>query len=160
MGLATTPTSRSFRGAESVEEPPVLHSRRSLTLRFNIPVARTHEFWDALRSGKFITTRCSKCGFVSFPPQADCPKCMGNEFTWVDLGRDATLVTFTRVHLPPASFAGVDPYVIAIGEMAGGSKVLAWLEGVKPEDAKPGMKIRVEPRTSSEGSPYYVFVRA
>lgn len=138
----------------------VLHSRRSLTLRFDIPISKTHEFWDALRQDRFVTTKCSKCGNVCFPPQADCPKCMSGEFSWVDLGREATLVTFTYVQITPASFADSDPYIIAIGELASGLKVLAWLEGVPPEKAKPGMKMRVEARTSKEGNPYYVFVAA
>lgn len=141
-----------------MSESPVLHSRRALTLRFDIPVSKTHEFWDALKNGKFVTTRCTKCGHVSFPPQADCPQCMGGEFSWVDLGRDATLVTFTRVQVTPASFAASDPYTIAIGELEDGLKVLAWLEGGEPDKVKPGMRIRLEARTSKEGNPYYVFV--
>jgi len=143
-----------------MEPEQVLHSRRSLTLRFDIPISKTHEFWDALKQGRFVTTKCSKCGNLSFPPQADCPKCMSNEFTWVELEREATLVTFTYVQITPASFADSDPYIIAIGELTGGLKVLAWLEGVSPEKAKPGMKMRVEARTSKQGNSYYVFVPA
>jgi len=141
-------------------EEPVLHSRRSLTLRFDIPISRTHEFWDALKEGRFVTTKCTNCGKVTFPPQADCPRCMSNEFTWIDLGRDATLVTFTHVQITPASFVDTDPYIIAIGELPDGLKVLAWLEGVQTEKAKPGMKLKIEGRTSKEGNPYYVFVPA
>ena len=127
-------------------------------MRFDIPISKTHEFWDALKVGKFVTTKCTKCGQVSFPPQADCPRCMGSEFSWVDLEREATLVTYTRVQITPASFAGSGPYVIAIGELKDGVKVLAWLEGVEPQKAKPGMRVRLEARTSEEGNPYYVFV--
>lgn len=131
-----------------------------MTLRFNIPISRTKVFWDSLKAGRFVTTKCTKCGNVSFPPQADCPRCMGSEFSWVDVGRDATLVTFTHVLMTPASFSENEPYVIAIGEFSGGLKVLAWLEGVDPRNAKPGMKLRIEPRASKEGNPYYVFVSA
>ena len=141
-----------------MSEPPSLHSRRTLTLKFDIPISKTREFWDALKRGKFITTKCTKCGHVSFPPQADCPRCMGDGFSWVELGRDATLVTYTRVQVAPASFADSSPYVIAIGELKDGLKVLAWLEGVGPGNAKPGMRLRLEARTSKEGNPYYVFV--
>jgi len=143
-----------------MSESPALHSRRTLTLKFDIPISKTHEFWDALKDGRFISTKCAKCGNVSFPPQADCPSCMGGEFSWVDLGRDATLVTYTRVQTVPASFAGSGPYMIAIGELKDGLKVLAWLEGAPPESVKPGMKIRLEARTSEEGNPYYVFAPA
>lgn len=143
-----------------MSEEPTLHSRRSLTLRFNIPIGKTHEFWDALKEGKFVTTKCSACGHVSFPPQADCPNCMSNELTWVDLGHEAKLVTFTYVQITPASFADKDPYIIAIGEFKDGVKVLAWLEGVQPESAKPGMRMKPEVRTEGGGSPYLVFVPA
>lgn len=138
----------------------VLHSRRTLSLRFDIPISRTHEFWDALREGRFVTTKCTSCGNLTFPPQADCPKCMGGNFEWVDLGREATLVTFTFVQITPASFVDKDPYIIAIGEFATGLKVLAWLEGVQPENAKPGMRLRMEARGVPEGNPYIVFVPA
>ncbi len=141
-----------------MHEDPVLHSRRSITLKFDIPISRTREFWEALKQGRFVTTKCTKCGQVTFPPQADCPKCMSNEFEWVGVGRDAALVTYTYVQITPASFAENDPYIIAIGEFSGGLKVLAWLEGIQPENVKPGMKLKVEERMSKEGNPYYVFV--
>jgi uncharacterized OB-fold protein len=139
-------------------DDPVLHSRRTLSLRFDIPISRTREFWDAIREGRFVTTKCASCGNLSFPPQADCPRCMGSTFEWFDLGRDATLVTFTHVRIAPASFADRDPYIIAIGEFPAGVKALAWLEGVKPDNAKVGMKLKVEARGSGGGNPYYVFV--
>ena len=143
-----------------MSEPPSLHSRRTLTLRFDIPISKTREFWSSLKAGRFVTTKCSKCGNVTFPPQADCPKCMSGEFTWFDLGRDAVLVTYTSVQNTPASFEGTDHYVIAIGEFPGGVKVLAWLEGARRETLKLGMRLRVETRASPEGNPYYVFVPA
>ena len=143
-----------------MSEPPSLHSRRILTLKFDLPISKTREFWDSLREGKFVTTKCTKCGNVSFPPQSDCPKCMSGEFEWLDLGREATLVTFTHVSVMPPSFAGRDPYVIAVGEFSAGVKVLAWLEGVKREEVKPRMKLRVEARSSVEANPFYVFVHA
>ncbi|MDG7010512.1 MAG: Zn-ribbon domain-containing OB-fold protein [Nitrososphaerota archaeon] len=143
-----------------MDENPYLHSRRALHLRFDIPILKTKEFWDMLRQGKLVTTKCLKCGNVSFPPQADCPKCMGSESEWVDLGTDATLVTFTHVKITPASFAEDGTYTIAIAQLKSGLKVLAWLEGVGAETVKPGMGLRIEARAGTGGSPYYVFVPA
>ena len=48
-------------------EPPTLHSRRTLNLTFNLPISKTHQFWDSLREGKFVTTRCRNCGRGQFP---------------------------------------------------------------------------------------------
>lgn len=141
-------------------EPPTLHSRRTLNLRFNIPISKTHQFWDSLRDGRFVTTKCRGCGHLSFPPQSDCPSCMGGNFDWVELGTDATLVTFTYVQVTPTSFVQNDPYIVAIGKLAQNLSVLAWLEGADVETLKPGAKLRLEARKADDGSPYYVFVIA
>jgi len=141
-------------------EPPTLHSRRTLNLTFNLPISKTHEFWDSLKQGKFVTTRCKDCGQVSFPPQADCPRCMGGNAEWVDMGTDAELITFTYVMVTPTSFVENDPYIVAIGRLKDGLKILAWVEGSSVEELKPGMRLRLEARKTAEGSPYYVFVLA
>ena len=139
-------------------EPPTLHSRRTLSLRFNVPISKTHPFWHSLKEGKFVTTRCGDCGTVSFPPQSDCPKCMGGKTEWVDLGTDAELVTYTYVQVTPTSFVESDPYLVGIGRLSQGLKVLAWVEGTTLEKLSPGMRMRLEARESADGSSYYVFV--
>jgi uncharacterized protein len=140
--------------------PPTLHSKRSLTLRFNIPISKTSPFWEALGEGKFVTTKCEDCGKMSFPPQADCPGCMSGNSKWVDLGTDAELLTFTYVQITPTSFVDHDPYLVAIGRLKEGLNVLAWVEGGDPMKLKPGDKLRIENRKDAQGSPYYVFVPA
>ena len=139
---------------------PTLRSKRSITLRFNIPVAKTQKFWDSLAEGKFVTTRCKDCGRLTFPPQADCPNCASANSEWVELGTDAELLTFTYVQVTPTSFVDHDPYVVGIGQLKEGLNVLAWIEGVDHAQLKPGARLRLEPRKDAESSPYYVFVRA
>jgi uncharacterized OB-fold protein len=139
-------------------EPPTLHSRRTLNLTFNLPISKTHQFWDSLKEGKFVTTRCKACGEVSFPPQTDCPRCMSGDAEWVDMGTDAELLTFTYVIVTPTSFVESDPYVVAIGRLNEGLKILAWVEGSSVEKLKPGMRLRLQARKTTEGAPYYVFV--
>lgn len=138
--------------------PPTLHSRRTLSLTFNLPIGKTHQFWDGLREGKFVTTRCRSCGEVTFPPQADCPRCMGSDVEWVDIGTDAELVTFTYVLVTPTSFVDSDPYVVAIGRLASGLKILAWVESADVQKLRPGVRLKLEARKAASGSPYYVYV--
>ena len=138
--------------------PATLHSKRSLTLRFNIPISKTSRFWEALAEGKFETTKCEDCEKVTFPPQADCPNCMSSNSKWVELGTEAELLTFTHVQITPTSFVDHDPYVVAIGRLKEGLNVLAWVEGGDPAKLKPGVRLRIESRKEAEGLPYYVFV--
>jgi uncharacterized protein len=140
--------------------PPTLRSRRSLTLRFNIPIAKTNAFWESLRDGKLVTTKCGDCGKLSFPPQADCPNCMSPNSAWVELGTEAELLTFTYLQITPTSFVDHDPYTVGIGKLKNGLNVLAWLEGADHTKIKPGDALRLEARKDADGSPYYVFVTA
>ena len=139
---------------------PTLRSKRSLTLRFNVPIAKTSPFWTALGEGRFVTTKCKSCGKLSFPPQADCPVCMAGDPDWVELGREAELLTFTLVQITPTSFVDYDPYVVAIGRLKEGVNVLAWLEASDTSNLRPGARLTVETRKDAEGGPYYVFVLA
>jgi len=141
-------------------EPATLRSRRTLDLRFNIPISKTSKFWEGLTAGKFLTTRCAECGKLSFPPQADCPNCMSGKADWVELGNEAELLTFTYVQITPTSFVDHDPYVVAIGRLKEGVNVLAWVEGGDATKLKPGDSLRIESRKDPQGGPYYVFVTA
>jgi uncharacterized OB-fold protein len=138
--------------------PRTLRSKRSLNLRFDIPISKTSRFWDALSDGKLVTTKCGDCGKTSFPPQVDCPNCMSGNAEWVELGTEAELLTFTHVQITPTSFVDHDPYMVAIGRLNGGVNILAWVEGGDPMKLKPGDRLRIEGRKDAEGSPYYVFV--
>jgi uncharacterized OB-fold protein len=125
-----------------------------------VPISKTSPFWDALGDGRFVTSKCGDCGRLSFPPQADCPSCMGSNPTWVELSKEAELLTFTYVQMTPTSFVDHDPYVVAIGRLKEGVNVLAWLEGSDTARLKPGAMLRIETRKDAEGGPYYVFVAA
>lgn len=105
-----------------------------------------------------MTTKCADCGRLTFPPQADCPGCLGANVEWIELAKDAQLVTFTYVQVTPTSFADHDPYVVGIGRLSEGVNVLAWVEGADPSNLRPGARLRLETRKDAEGGPYYVFV--
>ena len=57
---------------------------------------RIYPFYDNLREGKFTTTKCKKCGHITYPPQVICPKCWAEELEWVELPQRAKVVTLTE----------------------------------------------------------------
>ncbi len=85
---------------------------------------------------------------------------MSGDAEWISMGTDAELLTFTYVIVTPTSFVESDPYIVAIGRLNEGLKILAWVEGSSIEKLAPGMKLRLEARKTAQGSPYYVFVVA
>ena len=136
---------------------PTLKSR-PLTLTYEIPISKTHKFWNGIKEGKIYTTKCKKCGKMFFPPVADCPTCLSSDTEWVELSNEAQIETFTHVSVLPATFQNYEPYTIAIGKLKEGVRVLAWLKDIKLEDVKVGMKVKLLPKVSPEGMLTYEFL--
>jgi len=122
-----------------------------------IPISKTLKFWEELKQGKVLATKCTKCGKLYFPPSADCPDCLSSEMEWIELSNEAEIETFTHVVIRPTSFQQNRPYTVAIGRLKG-VKVLAWLTGFKLSEIKVGMKVKLVAKVTAEGNPTYEFI--
>jgi uncharacterized OB-fold protein len=122
---------------------PLYVSSRDLPLKFLIPTAKIKPFFDSLKEGNLVATRCTKCGAEYFPPQADCSACRSSEVEYVPLEKDATLLAYAVINVKPFSFAQYGDYTVAIGRLQEGLNVLTWIEGVETERIKVGMKLRL-----------------
>jgi len=47
-----------------------------------VPYTKVTEFADELKAGRLVGSVCRSCGQVSFPPRADCIKCLSPDFEW------------------------------------------------------------------------------
>lgn len=139
-------------------EPPSNLKSRPLTLTYEIPIGKTQKFWQELKGGKVVATRCKKCRELLFPPAADCPHCLSTDTEWVELSGEARIEAFTHIEVRPISFQHREPYTVAVGRLKEGVKVLAWLTGVKLKDVKVGMKAKLVAKVTPEGETTYVFV--
>ena len=57
---------------------------------------RLYPFYDNMRQGRWTTTKCKKCGHISYPPGIACPHCWSDELEWVDLPKTAKVVNMTE----------------------------------------------------------------
>jgi len=79
---------------------PFLEGRYSPTLdlwpieakEFN----RIHTFYDNLKEGKYTTTKCKECGYISYPPRVICPECYCDELEWIELPTRGKVITFVE----------------------------------------------------------------
>jgi uncharacterized OB-fold protein len=136
---------------------PSLRSREIKIVQ-EIPISKTLKFWESLKQGKVLATKCARCGEVFFPPVADCPGCTAEDLEWVELSSEAEIETFTHVVVRPTSFQQNKPYTVAIGRLKEGVRVLAWLTGFKLSEVKVGMKAKLVAKAALEGNPSYEFV--
>ncbi|MBI2185375.1 MAG: Zn-ribbon domain-containing OB-fold protein [Thaumarchaeota archaeon] len=146
--------------AAKPERPRVLKSSRTLHLRYDIPISKIAKFWDELQRGRITTTKCTKCGNITFPPAADCSQCRSSEINWIPLSGEAVLEAVTRIDIRPASFAQEEPYLVAIGRLKEGVNTLARLVGVRLEDAKVGMNLVLRPTRTAGRAVWYEFAPA
>jgi len=133
------------------EELPSITSR-PITFIHKVPVLKTRLFWEKLKEGKVYATKCRKCGKVYYPPQGDCAPCLSSDMEWVELSKEAELETYTHALQRPAGFDQYEPYIIAIARTKDGVRVMGWLEGIKPEEVKVGMKLEMSTRKLPDGS--------
>ncbi|MCS7139903.1 MAG: Zn-ribbon domain-containing OB-fold protein [Candidatus Nezhaarchaeota archaeon] len=137
---------------------PAIRSRE-IKVAQDIPISKTLPFWEGLKQGKVMATKCKKCGKIYFPPAADCGECLSSDMEWIELSGEATIETFTHVVIRPLTFQHERPYTVAIGTLKDGVRVLAWLTGFRPSEIKVGMKAKLTATTTPDGTPIYVFTK-
>jgi len=131
---------------------------RELRLRYFICIENIKPFFEGLREGRLMATKCKECGRLFFPPQKDCPSCMDSEVEWVELKKEGVLETLTVLFVRPPSFSAYDPYTVAIARLDDGVRVTGWLKG-DPKSVRPGQRVKVEvSRREKEGYLMYEIV--
>jgi len=115
------------------------------------PHTKVTDFARHLKDGRLMASRCTGCGHKSFPPRADCPKCLGDEFEYDELSGKGTLQTYTRIDAAPAGFDDQAPFIVGVVDLAETGRLLAWFGESIDEDAiQIGMPVQVVPRIFEE----------
>ena len=111
------------------------------------PHTKVSGFAQHLKDGYIMGSRCKGCGCESFPPRADCPKCLGGEFEYFELSGEGTILTYTRIEAAPAGFEDVTPFTIGVVDLKETGRLLAWFGDTIPEEEVAiGMNVQVVPR--------------
>ena len=83
--------------------------------------------------------KCSKCGALDPGPRALCPRCQA-PLAAATAPATGTLVSWTLIRRPPASFKEDGQYAVAVVRLDAGVQVTGRL--VKPdEQARPGARV-------------------
>ncbi len=106
----------------------------------------TKPFWEAASRGELLVQRCRKCGFHIWYPRPSCPRCGSLELEWAKSSGLGTVYSYTvirRVVANSPDFQRDIPFVVAEVDLDEGVRLYGRLD-VKPEDARTGMRVRVE----------------
>ncbi|MDP2731237.1 MAG: Zn-ribbon domain-containing OB-fold protein [Dehalococcoidales bacterium] len=123
--------------------------------------AKTVDFIKYLEQGKVMTTRCKKCGTSYFPPKLDCPSCLNSEVEWFEIEGKGKLVTYSVVQYGPSGFEDDAPYTLGIADFGDEMRIFGRLsKGIKADDIKPGMELKIVSTKSADGRIGYEFQKA
>ena len=88
--------------------------------------------------------KCTKCGFIAFPPRLVCPQCGNRKFEKTKLADSGTILTFTIIRVPPHQFEDQAPYAVGIAGLDDGVRLTAQIVDCDIAALKVGMRVRIE----------------
>lgn len=89
----------------------------------------TAPFWDGLEEGQFLTTKCTHCEKLTFPPKPICPYCWSSKVEWQSLSGRGRLYSRTTIHAAPKVFAAEAPYQVAIIDLEENLRIATRISG-------------------------------
>ncbi|WP_376789397.1 Zn-ribbon domain-containing OB-fold protein [Thermoflexus sp.] len=106
-----------------------------------------------LQTGKIYGTRCSRCQYTYVPARRFCERCLGplGEDTWIEVGPQGTLVSWTRLHVAPDGTRQVPPRTIGLIRLDGADAVLVH-ELIEGQEWTSGMRVEAVFRPPAERS--------
>lgn len=116
-----------------------------------VPFSKVADFAVHLKDGRIMGTKCKKCGYQTFPPRADCPKCLSGDFEFTEYSGKGKVYTYSTISALPLGFDDMGEYTCTVVELEGGGRCMAWLgESIPISDIKIGMDVQVVPKILGE----------
>ncbi|SEG87395.1 Uncharacterized OB-fold protein, contains Zn-ribbon domain [Thermomonospora echinospora] len=118
------------------EKPRALRPRPAVNL--------DNAFWfEAAREHRLVVQRCAACKALRHPPGPCCPQCGSFDWDTVDSAGDGHVYSYVVNHHPPHPAFDM-PYIVAVVELAEGTRLITNLTGVAPEEVEIGMPVVLE----------------
>jgi uncharacterized OB-fold protein len=95
---------------------------------------------------------CMDCGRRSYPPAPVCPHCGSRNVRRVELPKTGKLVSHSVIYSVPEGFREYAPLILGLVELDDGTRLVAQLTDVYPEEVEDGMELEaVLRRTQVDG---------
>jgi len=141
-----------FRPPDPAAVPPTATRADPTSPMLPLVTPDTAFFWDGTAAGELRIQRCAGCGALRHPPGPMCPAC-GEPATAGVAGRGGgegytvaagTGEVFSYVvhHHPPVPGKKL-PMVVALVQLPEGVRMLGEMPGVRPDQVRIGMPVRV-----------------
>ncbi|MGW0939959.1 bifunctional MaoC family dehydratase N-terminal/OB-fold nucleic acid binding domain-containing protein [Streptomyces sp. NPDC002666] len=97
-------------------------------------------FFEGAQQHRLLIQRCTACSVLRHPPGPCCPGCGSLEWDAVEAGGYGHVYSFVVNHHPRHP-AFDSPYLVAVVELAEGTRIVTNLTGVAPDEVAIGMPV-------------------
>ncbi|SCF59288.1 bifunctional MaoC family dehydratase N-terminal/OB-fold nucleic acid binding domain-containing protein [Streptomyces sp. Ncost-T10-10d] len=97
-------------------------------------------FFEGARQHRLLIQRCAACSVLRHPPGPCCPECGSLEWDTVEAAGHGHVYSFVVNHHPRHPAFG-SPYLVAVVALAEGTRLIANLTGVAPDEVTIGMPV-------------------
>lgn len=140
------------------EEKDYLEYYDEMTIHYQYSVGELTKFFrEVVNNGKLFATKCTKCGFVYFPPRVDCSKCFVPA-EWIPVSGKGEITAATICTFGVSKFTDKLPIVIAFMKLDGTDMPIRHTividdEEITMDKLKKGTRVKVQfiPKDKREG---------
>lgn len=101
-------------------------------------------FYKFASQKRLMAAKCTECRTVMLPPKPMCTKCFSTNLKWIEIEGDGKLLSYTIIYIAPKQFQDIVPYIVGIVEFDNGLRLPGMIWGVKREDIKVGMRLKID----------------
>lgn len=102
-------------------------------------------FIDGLRERKIRLQRCTGCAKLRYPAVRQCPACLAEPHSWVEVSGRGRVYSFIIVHqVYQAAFEADVPYNVAVVELDEGPRMITNLVGCDNDAIRIGLSVEPE----------------
>jgi uncharacterized protein len=107
-------------------------------------LTQDNAFWfEGAREHRLLIQRCASCGKLRHPPGPMCPQCRSYEWDTIEASGRGTIYSYVVNHHPQVPPFGY-PLAIGLIELEEGTRLVANVIGIDPDDIRIGMPVEVE----------------
>lgn len=99
-------------------------------------------FWDALKEGRLLIQRCAQCERLRHPPRPMCPHCNALRWDTVEASGRGIVYSFVVPHHPRWPWFD-ETYIVALVQLAEGTRIVSNLREVDPTAVSIGMPVEL-----------------